>query len=115
MNKTIIIAAAFVVIALASGAALAASTLTFGFSVGTTSIVSTSVACSAVSPSLVAPVPSGTTLTSCAVTPTTWTGTITLSDPSLVVAGQTGNTFTLIVGPAALAAGSYSETVTSNP
>ena len=81
----------------------------------TSGITSTGITCTAISGSLTAPVASGTVITSCTVAPPTWTGSITLSNPALVVSTTGANTFNLNVGATPLSGGSYSELVTSNP
>lgn len=76
---------------------------------------STAITCTAISSSLVAPVASGTTLSTCTVAPTGWSGAIALTNPQLAVASFQGNTFNLVVGATPLQAGTYGETVTSTP
>lgn len=115
MNKLILAIASTLCLAVTSGTVLAAATLTFGFSVGTTSVISTGIACSPVSTTLVAPVATGVVITSCVVSPSAWAGTITLSNPALAVAVTGTNTFNLVVPATALVAGTYTETVTSSP
>lgn len=100
---------------LTSAVAACAATLTIpSFTV--TSAPSTAITCSAISSSLQAPVAAGTVLTACTVTPSTWTGVVTVNDSRFLAANLSGNAFNLSVGSTPLAAGTYSGiTVTSSP
>jgi len=70
--------------------------------------VSTGITCSPISNTLSTPVAPGTVLTSCTVAPASWIGAVSLSTgPQFGVANLNGNTFNVIVGPIALAAGTY--------
>jgi hypothetical protein len=78
---------------------------------------SVSITCVQVSPLPFAPVAPATALFHCSVAPADWTGTVTLSGGnSLTLGPTTGNLFDVIVGPTALAAGTYAPgTITSTP
>ena len=103
------------VLALATSAAWAATTK---FSIVVTSSPSTSVTCTVSQSSFVAPVAAGTTVASCAVLPTTWSGVLTLGDTNggadaALFGMSQGN---IVVGSAPLtAARTYNLTVTATP
>ena len=107
------ISAAVLGIALTAVVASAA-TLTLSIPVG--SVTSTSITCPL--STYTAPLAAGSTICTITVAPATWTGTLALSganSASFTIGGLSGNTATLMVGPTALAAATYTVTITSTP
>ena len=108
-----ILLAAVASFALISGANAASLTLPSVTVTGQTA--STSISCTPY-PTLTAPVAAGTLLTSCTVSPSNWTGAVSISGTQFIVSSLTGNTFNVSVGAAPLAAGTYNPgTLTSVP
>lgn len=105
---------AFVASLALAGPAVAA-TLTLP-SVTVTSPPSASVTCTAVAVSYPAPMAVGTIAFNCSVSPSTWTGAVSISGSQFGVMALVGNKFNVAVIGAALAAGTYQPgTVTTLP
>jgi len=73
---------------------------------------STVIACP-LAPSYSAPLPAASVICTIAVTPAGWSGALTLSGPDAASFALSGSN--LVVGSAALAAGTYSVTITATP
>lgn len=97
---------------LAAGAAHAAST-TFNFVIN--SGPSTAVTCT-IPPDtqFIAPLAPGTVICAIVVTPASWSGQISQTDPTLAIASST-NGSNLVVGSTALPVGPHSGTITTTP
>jgi hypothetical protein len=109
--KTLILAATSIF--LASSAIAATLVLP---SVTVTSAASTAITCSAVGAPYSAPLAAGTVVFTCSVAPASWVGAVSLSGSQFVVTALSGASFSVAVGAAALAAGSYAPgTLTSVP
>lgn len=109
--KRFLVLLAFLALA---GSAIAAS-LTLP-SVTVTSAPSTSITCTAVAASYPAPMAVGTVAFNCSVSPSTWTGAVSISGSQFGVTALVGNKFNVAVIGATLAAGTYQPgTVTTLP
>lgn len=76
-------------------------------SVVVTSPPSTAISCAAVAASYPAPMAVGTIAFNCSVSPSTWTGAVSISGSQFGVTALVGNKFNVSVIGAALAAGTY--------
>jgi hypothetical protein len=76
---------------------------------------STGITCTPISTTLIEPVPTGTVLTTCTVAPSNWHGAVSVGDSHVVAVLTATNVFQLKVGATPLAAGPYTEVVTSLP
>jgi hypothetical protein len=118
MKRTLL--AAVACLALATGAHAASVTLPFTVSPTVTTPPSTGITCTPIATGLVAGTPAvagGATLTTCTVAPSNWNGAVAVSDGNVVAVMTSATMFKLNVAGTVtgLAAGSYSEVVTSVP
>ncbi len=56
----------------------------------------------------------GTKIFNCVVNPATWTGAATVVDTHFAVANIVGNTFDVVIGPTAVAPGTYTPGATNS-
>lgn len=99
----------------ASAAAAHAATTTLTIVVTGSGATSITCALPGGNAALVAPVPAGTVICPITVSPSTWTGTVVLSGTNANLFTVQTSPLALIVGSTALAAGSYSVILTTNP
>ena len=95
-------------------AAVSAAAATLNFSVVVTGTPSTSISCP-LAASYVAPLAPGTVICPITVSPTGWTGLLSLSGTGASVFQVDSTGTHVVVGPTAVADGTYSMTLSSTP